>query len=193
MGDGHLCGSGARELTSGRLHGHDRQSRSVRVPAVGRRRRDPHVHTGRRCVRFRRCVRRRPRQRRYSGRRRRLEWRGHVHDRDPAGQRRANVLDRWEPDRGVASRGAVGVGIRVGDAGAGQRVGAAHDVRRSRRTGQTCSSCRQRSRPTELSPTRPRFLGLGVANVTVRVVDDGGTANGGADTSAPTSFTITIV
>ena len=39
----------------------------------------------------------------------------------------------------------------------------------------------------------PRFLGLGVANVTVRVVDDGGTANGGADTSAPTSFTITIV
>jgi len=39
----------------------------------------------------------------------------------------------------------------------------------------------------------PRLLGLGVATVTVRVVDDGGTANGGADTSAPTSFTITIV
>ena len=39
----------------------------------------------------------------------------------------------------------------------------------------------------------PRLLALGVATVTVRVVDDGGTANGGADTSAPTSFTITIV
>jgi large repetitive protein len=40
---------------------------------------------------------------------------------------------------------------------------------------------------------RPRVLGLGVATVTVRAVDDGGTANGGSDTSAPTSFTITII
>ena len=40
---------------------------------------------------------------------------------------------------------------------------------------------------------RPRLLGLGVATVTVRVVDDGGTANGGTDTSAPSAFTITII
>jgi len=39
----------------------------------------------------------------------------------------------------------------------------------------------------------PRLLGLGVATVTVRAVDDGGTANGGSDTSAPRAFTITIV
>ena len=32
-----------------------------------------------------------------------------------------------------------------------------------------------------------------MANVSVRAVDDGGTAGGGADTSAPQSFTITIV
>jgi len=39
----------------------------------------------------------------------------------------------------------------------------------------------------------PRLLGLGVATVTVRAVDSGGTANGGVDTSPPQSFTITIV
>jgi hypothetical protein len=39
----------------------------------------------------------------------------------------------------------------------------------------------------------PRLLGLGVATVTVRAVDDGGTANGGSDTSAAKTFTITIV
>jgi large repetitive protein len=39
----------------------------------------------------------------------------------------------------------------------------------------------------------PRLLGLGVATVTVRAVDNGGTANGGADTSAPVTFTITVI
>ena len=40
---------------------------------------------------------------------------------------------------------------------------------------------------------RPRLLGLGTATVTVRAVDNGGTANGGTDTSAPKTFTITII
>jgi hypothetical protein len=40
---------------------------------------------------------------------------------------------------------------------------------------------------------RPTALALGTARVTVRAVDDGGTANGGADTSAAVTFTITIV
>ncbi len=35
-------------------------------------------------------------------------------------------------------------------------------------------------------------LGGGIANVTVFLMDDGGTANGGVDTSAPYNFTITI-
>ena len=35
--------------------------------------------------------------------------------------------------------------------------------------------------------------GNGVATVTVTAHDDGGTANGGVDTSAPQTFTITIV
>ena len=39
---------------------------------------------------------------------------------------------------------------------------------------------------------RPRLLGLGVATVTVYAVDDGGTANGGTDTSPARTFTITI-
>ncbi|WP_445152113.1 HD domain-containing phosphohydrolase [Baekduia sp. Peel2402] len=39
---------------------------------------------------------------------------------------------------------------------------------------------------------QPTFA-LGTATVTVRAVDTGGTANGGADTSAPQSFTITVV
>src|SRR6185312_8130383 len=39
----------------------------------------------------------------------------------------------------------------------------------------------------------PRLLGLGVATVTVYAVDDGGTANGGKDTSPSQTFTITIV
>ena len=52
--------------------------------------------------------------------------------------------------------------------------------------------------PPSISPDgtltyRPRLLALGVATVTVRVVDDGGTANGGTDTSAPSAFTITII
>ena len=63
----------------------------------------------------------------------------------------------------------------------------------SRRTGQTCSSCRRSISADGTLTYTPRLLALGVATVTVRVVDDGGTANGGADTSAPTSFTITIV
>jgi large repetitive protein len=39
----------------------------------------------------------------------------------------------------------------------------------------------------------PAFLALGAATVTVRAVDDGGTANAGSDTSAPQTFTITIL
>jgi HD domain/Bacterial Ig domain len=37
------------------------------------------------------------------------------------------------------------------------------------------------------------LLALGSATVTVRAVDDGGTANGGVDTSPPQTFTITII
>jgi hypothetical protein len=40
---------------------------------------------------------------------------------------------------------------------------------------------------------RPKPLALGVATVTVRAVDNGGTANGGMDTSAPQSCTIVII
>ena len=37
------------------------------------------------------------------------------------------------------------------------------------------------------------LLALGAATVTVRAVDNGGTANGGINTSPPQSFTITII
>jgi hypothetical protein len=40
---------------------------------------------------------------------------------------------------------------------------------------------------------RPKALTLGTATVTVRAIDDGGTANGGSDTSAAATFTITII
>jgi hypothetical protein len=39
----------------------------------------------------------------------------------------------------------------------------------------------------------PKLLAIGVATVTVRLVDDGGTADGGVDTSAAQTFTITIL
>jgi large repetitive protein len=39
----------------------------------------------------------------------------------------------------------------------------------------------------------PTLLAIGSATVTVRAKDDGGTANGGADTSAPKTFTISIL
>jgi hypothetical protein len=39
----------------------------------------------------------------------------------------------------------------------------------------------------------PTLLAIGSANVTVRAVDDGGTASGGIDTSPPQIFTITIL
>ena len=39
----------------------------------------------------------------------------------------------------------------------------------------------------------PTLLALGSATVTVRAVDNGGTANGGSDTSTPQTFTITIL
>ena len=39
----------------------------------------------------------------------------------------------------------------------------------------------------------PAFLAIGTATVTVRAVDSGGSANGGADTSAPQTFTISIL
>ena len=39
----------------------------------------------------------------------------------------------------------------------------------------------------------PNALALGGATVTVRAVDNGGTSSGGADTSAPQTFTITII
>ena len=53
-------------------------------------------------------------------------------------------------------------------------------------------------RPTDCPPQRnahlhPDLLALGIATVTVRAVDNGGTANGGSDTSAPQTFTITIL
>jgi hypothetical protein len=40
---------------------------------------------------------------------------------------------------------------------------------------------------------KPKTLALGTATITVRAVDNGGTANGGVDTSAPQSCTITII
>ena len=39
----------------------------------------------------------------------------------------------------------------------------------------------------------PNALALGSATVTVRAVDSGGSASGGSDTSAPQTFTITIL
>ena len=39
----------------------------------------------------------------------------------------------------------------------------------------------------------PALLALGSATVTVRAVDDGGTANSGIDTSPPQTFTITVI
>jgi large repetitive protein len=39
----------------------------------------------------------------------------------------------------------------------------------------------------------PALLAIGSATVTVRAVDDGGTANAGVDTSAPQTFTISIL
>jgi hypothetical protein len=39
----------------------------------------------------------------------------------------------------------------------------------------------------------PNPLALGTATVTVRAIDNGGTANGGSDTSSPQTFTITIL
>lgn len=40
---------------------------------------------------------------------------------------------------------------------------------------------------------RPKLLALGIATVTVRVVDSGGTSNGGVDTSPPQSCTLTMI
>lgn len=40
---------------------------------------------------------------------------------------------------------------------------------------------------------KPKLLAVGVATVTVRAVDNGGSANGGVDTSAQQSCTITIL
>jgi hypothetical protein len=39
----------------------------------------------------------------------------------------------------------------------------------------------------------PTLLAIGTATVTVRAVDNGGSANGGSDTSAPQTFTIGIL
>jgi hypothetical protein len=39
----------------------------------------------------------------------------------------------------------------------------------------------------------PALLAVGTATVTVRAVDNGGTTNGGVDTSPPRTFTITII
>lgn len=39
----------------------------------------------------------------------------------------------------------------------------------------------------------PKLVAVGVATVTVRAVDSGGTADGGNDTSPPHTFTITII
>lgn len=52
--------------------------------------------------------------------------------------------------------------------------------------------------PPAISPDgtltyRPRLLGLGSATVTVRAVDNGGTVNGGVDTSPPQTFVINVV
>jgi PAS domain-containing protein len=47
--------------------------------------------------------------------------------------------------------------------------------------------------PTGTLTYTPNALAIGSATVTVRAVDNGGTADGGADTSLPQTFTITII
>jgi hypothetical protein len=39
----------------------------------------------------------------------------------------------------------------------------------------------------------PALLAVGTATVTIRARDDGGSSNGGSDTSPPQTFTITIL
>ena len=47
--------------------------------------------------------------------------------------------------------------------------------------------------PNGLLTHTPNLLAIGTATVTVRAVHNGGTANGGSDTSPPQTFTILIV
>ena len=56
-----------------------------------------------------------------------------------------------------------------------------------------CSARFRRSTPTRATLTyTPAANANGLATVTVRLKDDGGTANGGVDTSGPQTFTITV-
>ena len=130
----------------------------------------------------------------HGGRRRRCEWSCHVHDRQSSRsttrQRARSVGTRPLSPSSGRSRCR---DSRRARRGRQKRVGAARDVRGHDRQARPVSWCSRRSRPTGRSTTRLAFSGLGVATVTVRAVDDGGTANGGSDTSAPRTFTITIV
>ncbi len=193
MGDGDLGRSRQRERPDGQLHRLQQQHRSVLGSARGLADRDPDLHPGRQRQRLRDRLGPDPRQRRHRQRRGRHVSRPDLHDHGDRGQRRPELHQGRRPDRERGRRSPERVRLGHRDLGRSRRTRA---VRRSTSSSPTTTTaCSRRSRRSAATGTltyTPAANANGSATVTVQIHDNGGTANGGVDTSAAQTFTITV-
>ena len=156
---------------------------STQPAVVGQR--HPHLHPGRQRQRLGDRDGQDPRQRRH-----RQRWRGRepdpdVHDHREPGERRAELHQGRRPD-GERGCGRA-VGQRLGDRdlqGTGERVGQAVDFIVTNNNNALFSTQPAVAANGTLTYT-PAANANGSATVTVKIHDDGGTANGGVDTARP--------
>ena len=195
LGDGDQRRAGRRERPDADVR-RDRQHQpgAVQRRAGGRARRHADLHAGRRTRAARRrsrCALQTTAARRTaaSTRRRRRPSRSPS---PPSTTRRASPpapTQTSDEDAGAQTVGQLGHGISAGPADeSGQTL--TFDV--TDNTNRRCSAPARRSRSTGTLTYTPAPNAYGTATITLVLQDNGGTANGGVDTSAPQTFTITV-
>ena len=117
-----------------------------------------------------------------------------LHDHRHPGQRRAELHQGRRPDGHRGRRAADGrrLGDRRSAPGRPTRPARRVELRRQQQQQRACSPASPAIAANGTLTYTPAANANGTATVTVSVHDNGGTANGGVDTSAPQTFTITV-
>ena len=176
------------------LQRQQRQQRPVQRPARHHRRGHPVLHPGGERERLGHGHRAHHGQRRHAQRRGEPGPAPDVHDHRHGGQRRPLLHQGREPDRSSRTPGAQTVvgwatAISPGPADeAGQAVAFVIVVQHQYRTVRAGPSIAPNGTLTYTLAANAN----GIATISVRVTDNGGTANGGDDASGAQTFTITV-
>ena len=192
MGDEHQRGARGRVRPGGELRRHQRQQRALRGAAVSGRGRHPHLQGGARRQRPGDRHRAAQRRRRDGRRRRGHQCAADLHDHRPsvndAPSFTAGANQTVPEDAGLRTVPAWATNISAGPADeSGQALGLHGDQQQHRALPAQPSVAPNGTLTFQSAPNAN-----GQAIVTVVLKDNGGTAGGGVDASAPKTFIITV-